>query len=647
MAGILISYRRADTDHWAKRLARYLEQEFGGLNVFLDVASISPGKDFRKEIEQYIQRSEVVLVLIGQEFFSIKDESGKLRLNASDDYVRTEIHTALKNNKTIFPVCTDQASWPEPEIFPEDIRNFAFLNYLEINKEKDFEKIVELVAPHIRGATSSFFNKNLLHKNLDSGLANAFVKTTITVQLIEKGWLLDDRCGLGTLSHPDFRKFRFLFNQEKSLLDLEFLNDGILGKKKWKKLYRFQISNYLSSIEKEPLGLSKELNQAAINPKKFLEKKDLRKALKSSDTDFDGIYERLNHHSWENSSSIEERRLDAKKNRNKNLPFRLEETGRLYGGRRGIIGLSSDPGGHYIACGTYSRGIIVWDFFNEGAMFSLQGHKGMVSSLSFGPEGQLASGGEDGTIRIWNLKERREMMVLKRAGLARRMFKKGEDEVGHVLWSPNGSQIVSTSREHAIWLWDAITGEPQLSIAIETDITGYLFPVKAAFSPGGNELLTTGFCDCLAVFNPMNGSCLNKFPIARKIHDISYSPDGLQLAAGADRGSVFIYNAKKGTIVTELSGHDPTGSLMETLVTWVSFSPNSRWLASIANDRRLIIWDVASKQMVCCLEFDKDEHHLFRERSGATWLMDSRSLALPDDEGNISILFLKERKELD
>ena len=54
MRAIFISYRRDDTEGYAGRLFRDLRERFGKEAVFMDVAGIEPGRDFRRVIEDQV-----------------------------------------------------------------------------------------------------------------------------------------------------------------------------------------------------------------------------------------------------------------------------------------------------------------------------------------------------------------------------------------------------------------------------------------------------------------------------------------------------------------------------------------------------------------------------------------------------------------
>jgi len=94
-------------------------------------------------------------------------------------------------------------------------------------------------------------------------------------------------------------------------------------------------------------------------------------------------------------------------------------------------------------------------------LFDLQGHKGPVVDMSFSPDGErFATLGSDGTLRLWDLVSRRELLTIRhRAGF-------GQDDNGSVSFSPDG-RILATSSQWdpnlimgtGITLWDVSSAD--------------------------------------------------------------------------------------------------------------------------------------------------------------------------------------------
>jgi TIR domain len=133
MFNVFISYRRDDSAGHAGRLADSLEPLLGFGKIFRDVEDIHPGDDFVKAIEQNLQKANVVLVIIGKDWLTAKDDLGQLRLNDPKDFVRLEIEIALKHKHQLIPVLVDNATMPKPSDVPESIAAIAYRQAMEIS----------------------------------------------------------------------------------------------------------------------------------------------------------------------------------------------------------------------------------------------------------------------------------------------------------------------------------------------------------------------------------------------------------------------------------------------------------------------------------------------------------------------------------
>jgi hypothetical protein len=74
----------------------------------------------------------VVLAIIGPTWCSIKHEDGTRRLDDPNDFVRLEIASALAREIAVIPVLVHDAKMPRPEDLPENLKELAFRNSVEI-----------------------------------------------------------------------------------------------------------------------------------------------------------------------------------------------------------------------------------------------------------------------------------------------------------------------------------------------------------------------------------------------------------------------------------------------------------------------------------------------------------------------------------
>src|SRR5262245_24796325 len=152
MGSIFLSYRREDSEGQAGRLYDDLVAVFGSDSVFMDVAAIQPGRDFRKSIDQSLNSCGVFLSLIGKSWLTAKDASVQRRLDDPADFVRIETGAALKRDIPVIPVLVLGASAPKPDQLPDDLKELAFRNAVELTHarwDSDIQVLIKALRPQI------------------------------------------------------------------------------------------------------------------------------------------------------------------------------------------------------------------------------------------------------------------------------------------------------------------------------------------------------------------------------------------------------------------------------------------------------------------------------------------------------------------
>jgi WD40 repeat protein len=88
--------------------------------------------------------------------------------------------------------------------------------------------------------------------------------------------------------------------------------------------------------------------------------------------------------------------------------------------------------------------IISWEISTGKIVKTFTEHTGSVFSVCFSPNGQLlASGGDDNTIRIWDVATGEVRQTFNHLG-----------PVYSVAFSPNGKTLVSGSRDTTVKIWE-------------------------------------------------------------------------------------------------------------------------------------------------------------------------------------------------
>jgi hypothetical protein len=145
MAGIFVSYRRDDTAWLARHLFDGLVREFGRDKVFMDIeGGIARGEKFGPKLKEALNGCHVLLALIGPQWL-LCERNGVRRLDLLDDWVRTEIASALQRGVVVVPVLDGNTQLPEKAALPDDLKPLGEYQGARVSAgsfDEDFEDLV-------------------------------------------------------------------------------------------------------------------------------------------------------------------------------------------------------------------------------------------------------------------------------------------------------------------------------------------------------------------------------------------------------------------------------------------------------------------------------------------------------------------------
>lgn len=266
----------------------------------------------------------------------------------------------------------------------------------------------------------------------------------------------------------------------------------------------------------------------------------------------------------------------------------------------------------------------IWDPATGQETLTLTGHSGAVRCVAFSTDGKLiVSGGEGkdrtGEIRIWNTSTGQEVRAItgltspvrsvafspdgklivsgggKEAdGLAPaagelKIWDAGTGQerfnlVGHldvvtsVGFSPDGTRIVSASRDKSAKVWDASTGSQTLMLL------GHEGGVSSVtFTPDGDWIATTGDDETVRFWDAEDGE--EDFVLSvPQVSFVTFTPEGERIVTGGSDYTVRLWDGPTGDQTLELEGHtDAVNSL--------AFSRDGRRIASGSSDGTVRIWE--------------------------------------------------------
>ena len=134
---IFLNYRREDASGHAGRLydsLRHGEGEsphFRREQIFMDIDTLAPGANFPRVIGEAVGSCNVFIAVIGRQWLSAVDSSGRRRLDNARDFVRLEIEAALARDIPVVPALVQGAEMPMEEELPETFHAFLDRNAVE------------------------------------------------------------------------------------------------------------------------------------------------------------------------------------------------------------------------------------------------------------------------------------------------------------------------------------------------------------------------------------------------------------------------------------------------------------------------------------------------------------------------------------
>jgi WD40 repeat protein len=239
-----------------------------------------------------------------------------------------------------------------------------------------------------------------------------------------------------------------------------------------------------------------------------------------------------------------------------------------------------------------------------------------VGSVVFAPDGKtLATGGEDGTVRLWEVATSREV----------RRYGEHPRAVGAILFSPDGKTLASGSHDGTIAFWEAATGSELGSFQTTAGLLTFEFspdgkillaacsdemyrawdvatgeelgaeptnlgPLKAlAFSPDGQTVGTGSWESIVRLCERDNGKELRQYQGHRSwVQCTAFSQDGRTLASGSPDETIRLWEVRTGKVRLQIVGNKEGLQSM-------AFSPDGRVLASAGNDTTVLLWDLTGK----------------------------------------------------
>lgn len=256
--------------------------------------------------------------------------------------------------------------------------------------------------------------------------------------------------------------------------------------------------------------------------------------------------------------------------------------------------------------------------------------KKWVVSVAFSPDGRrFVSGGQDGTMILWDLGTARQLLP---------PLQGHRSNVQQVIFSPDGKMIASVALDEQVLLWDAFTGEP-----IGDPLLGHKGLITAvAFSPDGTKLALGGSDGTIRIWDLASRESQVLLQPA-EVWDLAWSPDGKTLAAASAGSWVHLLETETFERYRILQG-------AKGLVRTIDWSPDGQTLAGgavITNqagdpiDGDVLIWDVANPSVIV-----RPLPENIQPVRSVAFAPSGKTLAIGRDDGMIALWDVRSRQIL-
>jgi WD40 repeat protein len=203
-----------------------------------------------------------------------------------------------------------------------------------------------------------------------------------------------------------------------------------------------------------------------------------------------------------------------------------------------VMAVAFAPDGKRLATtGIRETAIQVWDTTTGDKLRTLSGNLGHLNNIRFSPDSRrIAAGNAEGTVGLWNVEDGRELLT----------FKGHASPVYGLAFSPDGQRLATTNEggrdltegpDGTAKIWESSSGRLLLTLRGHSRAV-----LDVSFSPDGKQLATSGKDATVRIWDALTGQeSVILHGQSDTVHYVAFSPDGKRLGAGSEDGTVQVY----------------------------------------------------------------------------------------------------------
>ena len=245
---------------------------------------------------------------------------------------------------------------------------------------------------------------------------------------------------------------------------------------------------------------------------------------------------------------------------------------RRFDAKKGQNDVAVSPDGKLAASGGDDGTVRIWEVESGKEQYAFAG-KSAVTAVRFSPDGRrVLLGNNDGVLRLHDIEKKQEL----------RRLEGHQQRVTSVEFTSDGQRAISASKDGTVRFWD-LASERQLW-SVEPNFGGRVYAVS--LSPDNRQFAVGSGDGTVFVYSldkQQQLLALAGHAVSSNVNSVAFSPDGRRLLSGGGDKSVRLWDIETAKEIRRFDGHSDT-------VQAVAFSPDGRYGLSGGSDGTLRIW---------------------------------------------------------